>query len=109
MLLGTVEHPEQLGDDLLTARRLGSPAGQLLEEPGVAEPAAGDHHGVGPGLLVGAPRRRGALQAAGDDHRHVDAFGELAGQCVVRLALVAGRRGARVEGNGGDPGVSDQP
>src|SRR5215218_104255 len=60
MLLGAVDHPEPLGDDLLAARRRNAPAGQFLEDPWVAERAAGDHHRGGAGLLVGAAGGIGA-------------------------------------------------
>ena len=65
-------------------------AGQLLEDPGVAERSAGDHHRVRPRLLVGAAGVLGGVEAAGDDHRRREPARELAGERVVGLALVTG-------------------
>ena len=57
VLLGTVHHPEQLRDHLLAIRLVRRAAGQLLEDPRVAERPAGDHHRVGAGGLVGVRAR----------------------------------------------------
>src|ERR1700710_2591549 len=47
MLLGPVDHPEELAGDLGLARRRGAAPGQFLEDPWVAEAAAGEYHRVG--------------------------------------------------------------
>jgi hypothetical protein len=109
VLLGAVDHPQPLGDHLLPARRLDPAAGQFLEDPGVAERAAGDHHRVGARLLVGAARRGGAGEAAGDDHRDLEPVDQVAGEGVVGRALVAPGRGPRMEPDRRHPGLLGEP
>ena len=70
VLLRPVEHPAQLRLDLGVGGRTVALAGELGEDPGVAERPARDHHRVGPGLDVGSAGQLGGAQPAGDDHRH---------------------------------------
>ncbi len=109
VLLGPVDHPEQLGDHLL-ALGVGAPAaGELLEDPRVAERPAGDHHRVGARRLVGVHSGFRRIEAARDDHRDLEPLGQLAGQGVIGPALVlrGGRSG--MEADRGDARVLGEP
>ena len=99
MLLGAVDHPEQLGDDLLAARRLASrrPVSSSKIQGLPSEPRA-IITAAAPDSRVGAARGVGAVEAAGDDHRHLDPLGQLAGRARSR-ARPCGRRSPAAGGS----------
>src|SRR3954451_20000557 len=108
MLLRSVYYPVELDDDLLDGWLAVTGAQELLEDPGVPERAARQQDGCHAGLLVGLARLLGAGQAARQQDRGGKRLGQLAGQLVVRLALVLLRGVARVQRNRGDAGVLNQ-
>src|SRR5512132_108083 len=109
VLLRTVHHPEQLRDHLIAFRRDASRARQLLEDPGVAERSARDHHRVRARGLVGVARPFGAVEAAGDDQGHRDAIDQFPSEPIVGASLVLGRGRARVECDRRDACLLRQP
>jgi hypothetical protein len=102
VLHGALHDPVQLGQDLV-ARRVAGPRSQHLpEQPRVAQRAAGEHDGGGPGALVSRADGLRAAQAAGEDDRGVEALHEARGELVVRRALVVHGRAARMEADRAD-------
>jgi hypothetical protein len=109
VLLGAVDHPGPLGQDLFRSGVLVARAEHLGEQPRVAQRAAGEHDRRAAGVLEHPADVVGAVHAAGDDHRHRQLVHQALGQVVVRRALVADGGGARVERDPGHAGVLDEP
>src|SRR5262245_3307294 len=79
MLLGAIDDPLPLGDDLGVPRLVVALAQHLREQPRVAEAPAGQHHGLAAGVFEHPADVLGVVHAAGDDHRHGQLLHELSG------------------------------
>ncbi len=108
MLDGAGEQPVELGEDFL-ARGVGlASTEQTLEQPRVAEAAAGEHDRRDPCLLVGGTSGVGVAQPAGEDHGNGKQGGKARGEGIVGNALVVHGGRAGVKGDGGDTGLRDE-
>src|SRR6185312_5917230 len=88
MLDGTIYRPVELGEDLWARGGILAQAQELLEQPGVAQRAAREHHRGGAGLLVGGDGAVHIVQPARQDDRGRQGLDQACGQGVVRNAFV---------------------
>ena len=109
VILGAADDPLELLQHLVRGGLFLARAEQAAEEPGVAERAAREHHGVRAALLEGVPDLLVARQAAGEHDRHRKRLHELAGERVVGRAGVLLRGVARVERDPLHAGLRHEP
>src|SRR4051812_15177967 len=104
-----LDQPVELGEHLVAGGFSGPRAENLLEQPRVAERAAGEHDRRGACALERPVHGLGGVQPAGQDHRRGERCGQPGREVVVGRSLVVHLGVAGVEGDRRDTGLVDKP